>query len=121
MSYVKFEINRFDIVNSKIDKNIKIMLMSDMHNREISERIVKAISEEEPDYIIMSGDMINESIKYTKNFIKLLDKIDSDKIEVTYDYYKSVTPGQEAVFYYDDLLIGSGTIDEVYKDNKRIL
>ena len=73
MSHVKFEINRFDIVSSKIDKDIKIMLMSDMHNREISERIVKAISEEEPDYIIMSGDMINESIKYTKNFIKLLN------------------------------------------------
>ena len=28
---------------------------------------------------------------------------------------------KDSVFYYDDLLIGSGTIDEVYKDNKRIL
>lgn len=56
-----------------------------------------------------------------KDHIGIINKIDNDKIEVIYDYYKSVTPGQEAVFYYDDLLIGSGTIDEVYKDNKRIL
>ena len=38
-----------------------------------------------------------------------------------YDYYKAVTPGQEAVFYNDEgLMIGSGTIDEVYRDNIRI-
>ena len=39
----------------------------------------------------------------------------------TYDYYKAVTPGQEAVFYNKEgLMIGSGTIDEVYRDNIRI-
>ena len=44
-----------------------------------------------------------------------------DKIICTYDYYKAVTPGQEAVFYNKDgLLIASGTIDEVYRDDKRI-
>ena len=38
-----------------------------------------------------------------------------------YDYYKAVTPGQEAVFYNKEgLMIGSGTIDEVYRDNVRI-
>lgn len=40
---------------------------------------------------------------------------------VEYDYYKAVTTGQEAVFYNDEgLMIGSGTIDEVYRDNIRI-
>lgn len=44
-----------------------------------------------------------------------------DEIIVTYDYYKAVTTGQEAVFYNKDgLLIASGTIDEVYRDNERI-
>lgn len=100
MSHVKFEINRFDIVSSKIDKNIKIMLMSDMHNREISERIVKAISEEEPDYIIMSGDMINESIKDTENFIKLLDRIDSDKIYYTFGNHEDELSETDKEEYY---------------------
>ena len=44
-----------------------------------------------------------------------------DEIIVTYDYYKAVTTGQEAVFYNKDgLLIASGTIDEVYRDDVRI-
>ena len=46
---------------------------------------------------------------------------EDDTIVCTYDYYKAVTPGQEAVFYNKDgLMIGSGTIDEVYRDNARI-
>lgn len=45
----------------------------------------------------------------------------NDEIIVTYDYYKAVTPGQEAVFYNKDgIMIGSGTIDEVYRDEVRI-
>lgn len=43
------------------------------------------------------------------------------EIICSYDYYKAVTPGQEAVFYNKEgLMIGSGTIDEVYRDNVRI-
>ena len=44
-----------------------------------------------------------------------------DEIICEYDYYKAVTPGQEAVFYNSEgLMVGSGTIDEVYRDNVRI-
>ena len=45
----------------------------------------------------------------------------NEEIICEYDYYKAVTPGQEAVFYDENgLMIGSGTIDEVYRDNIRI-
>ena len=48
-------------------------------------------------------------------------KLEGDQIICEYDYYKAVTPGQEAVFYNDEgLMIGSGTIDEVYRDDIRI-
>lgn len=41
--------------------------------------------------------------------------LEKDRVEVIYDEpYKAVTPGQEAVFYDGEILIGSGTIDEVY-------
>ncbi len=33
---------------------------------------------------------------------------------------KSVTPGQEAVFYNGEVCLGGGVIDKVYKDNKEI-
>ena len=51
----------------------------------------------------------------------IINKISDDEIEVIYSYYKAVTAGQEAVFYNKDgLLIASGTIDEVYRDDVRI-
>lgn len=55
-----------------------------------------------------------------KDHPALIDKI-GDEIIATYAPYKAVTTGQEAVFYNKDgLLIASGTIDEVYKDDIRI-
>ena len=49
-----------------------------------------------------------------------IDKV-GDKIICTYSPYKAVTTGQEAVFYSKDgRLIASGTIDEVYMDDKRL-
>ena len=49
-----------------------------------------------------------------------IDKV-GDKIICTYTPYKAVTTGQEAVFYSKDgRLITSGTIDEVYMDDKRL-
>ena len=50
----------------------------------------------------------------------IINKV-GDEIICEYDYYKAVTPGQEAVFYNKEgLMIGSGTIDEVYRDDVRI-
>lgn len=47
--------------------------------------------------------------------------LEGDKIICTYSPYKAVTTGQEAVFYSKDgRLIASGTIDEVYLDDKRL-
>ena len=52
-----------------------------------------------------------------KVVIKWLDK---DKMEVRYEEKaKAVTPGQEAVFYDGERLLGGGTIDEVYMNEEK--
>ena len=45
--------------------------------------------------------------------------IGKDTLEVVYlDKSKAVTPGQAAVFYDGDVVLGGGTIDKVYMDDK---
>ena len=46
--------------------------------------------------------------------------IGEDKIEILYpDRFKAVTPGQAAVFYDGERLLGGATIDEVFMDNEK--
>jgi len=48
-----------------------------------------------------------------------LKKLDDNMIEVTYlDCARAVTPGQAAVFYDGDILIGGAVIDKVYMNDK---
>lgn len=45
-----------------------------------------------------------------------ITKITKEEIEVIYDEpYAAVTPGQAAVFYLDDVMIGGGIIDKTFK------
>lgn len=47
-----------------------------------------------------------------------IKKLDNDTFEVYYpNKAKAVTPGQAAVFYDGEVLMGGGTIDEVYMDD----
>lgn len=55
--------------------------------------------------------------KDIKAHVKVLDE---DHVEVTYEDTKAVTPGQAAVFYMDDICIGSAIIDEVYNGDKKL-
>ena len=66
---------------------------------------------------------VNVGVKFRyrqKDHPAVIDLVDG-KIICTYAPYKAVTTGQEAVFYASDgRLIASGTIDEVYFDERRI-
>ena len=70
------------------------------------------------------GDELDENKIYLAKFryrgvdneVKI-KKIEEDKFEVFYpNKAKAVTPGQAAVFYDGERLVGGGTIDEVYMD-----
>lgn len=84
------QINRYSIINNKIPNNfnnIKIVHISDIHyNTTIKEKelrqIIMKINKLKPDIVIISGDLLDNSVKYTtkdKNtLIKCLSKIDNN-------------------------------------------
>ena len=80
----KVDISFYDVENSKIDKNLKIMFLSDLHNRNMTSKLDSIIKEENPDIIICGGDMVNEKLKETANFFKLLDVLDNYKTYYTF-------------------------------------
>ena len=41
--------------------------------------------------------------------------LNNSEIELTYDNAKAVTPGQFCVLYKDDLCLGGGIIEKIYK------
>lgn len=46
--------------------------------------------------------------------------LNDDQVEITYDHVKSVTPGQAAVLYDEDICLGSAIIDDVYLGSKKL-
>ncbi len=60
--------------------------------------------------------------RYRQKDINAHVKILKDnKVEVTYDNTKAVTPGQAAVFYDGDICLGSAIIDEVYNGEEKLM
>lgn len=83
-SYVVINVSRYTINDKKIDKNMKIMLLSDLHNRDLKNKLEKIIYKERPDMIVLSGDMINEFQGEQENFIKLIPILEKYKTYYTF-------------------------------------
>ena len=71
----KLDISRYEIKDKKIDKNLKIVFLSDLHNTNIIKGVVEIINKEKPDFIVMGGDMVNESLSEIDNFIDLCNDL----------------------------------------------
>ena len=61
----KVSITRYTYTDSEIPSafdGCKIMMISDLHDADFSEDIVEHIKTEKPDYVVMTGDMVNLSL-----------------------------------------------------------
>ena len=89
-SKIKIDVSHFVIKNRKIDKNMKIMFLSDLHNRNIIPKLEKVLAKEMPDLIVLGGDMVNESIKETNNFFKLIELLNKYKTYYVFGNHEEV-------------------------------
>ena len=83
-SCIKIDITEYEIKDKKIDKDLKIMHLSDLHDRNITKRLEKIITKENPDLIILSGDMVNEYKGQQENFMSLVNILEKYKTYYTY-------------------------------------
>ena len=108
------------IVKKDAKKNILYVTRGDTQKYLMSNKcIVRKLNIINPNEVFPQE--VGVKFRYRQKDHPAMIDLKNNEIVCTYDYYKAVTPGQEAVFYNKDgLLIASGTIDEVYRDNVRI-
>ena len=57
------DVTKYKIKSNQIKKNYRIVLISDLHNKEFGEnniRLINKIKEQNPDFIVVAGDMIQK-------------------------------------------------------------
>ena len=75
---VSFEIVHYSIHSVKIGKNIRFLLLSDLHNGQHgfhNADIVEAVSLEKPDLILCAGDMVIARTDETEEAVRLLSSL----------------------------------------------
>ena len=88
--FIKIDISTYNIINSKIDKNIRIMFLSDLHNNNIYKKLNKILDSTKPDIIICGGDMINEGLNRIDNFMKIIPLFKNYKTFYTFGNHEEV-------------------------------
>ncbi len=106
-SYAKIDITKYYIKNNKIDKNIKILLLSDLHNRNIKDELNNIIKKSNPDIIILSGDMVENYPIDANNFINMLEIFDNYTTYYLYGNHEDVMLNKEK---YDKIIEKSNLI-----------
>ena len=105
--------DRSFVVSKDLDNNILYVCSGDENKYLYSNRaIIK-------DFNFLTDERITNcacKFRYRQQDILCTVKyLDNNMVEVSYDGAKAVTPGQFCVLYKDDMCLGGGIIDEVFK------
>lgn len=109
----------YEIESEKIDKEVRIIQLTDLHNRkfgENNEKLIKKVKSQNPDIITMTGDMINSD---TDNFDKLIYLI--EELNKVAPIYFSLGNHEIDNKYKDEIIkevenSGAIVLEESYKD-----
>ena len=74
-----------NIKTDKIQKDVKILLVSDIHTEHVTQnfhvkKIIKAIKEENPDFVIIAWDMMNKPNRGYIDYLKAFKSVDNTPI-----------------------------------------
>jgi len=105
----------YTITNNKIEHPFRIVLLADLHNSEFgknNERLVNKVLEQEPDIILIAGDLINQNEQDLSVALTLLSSLSDSSIPV-YVSYGNHEDSYEKIF--------SVNLRETYQDTGAIV
>ena len=85
ISNQKVVVTRYEFKSQKIPKSFygtKLMVISDLHDADFSEQIVEHIKNEKPDYVLMTGDMVQLPDHSIENTLKIAKEVTKMNIPI---------------------------------------
>lgn len=102
ISYNSLETEEYTISSDRINSEVKLALISDLHDHtfgEKNEELVQMLKEQEPDLILMAGDIINDISKDSHVAVELIEQV------------KDIAPVYYSLGNQEEDYIGRGTSD----------
>jgi predicted MPP superfamily phosphohydrolase len=65
-------VNQFSYDSEKIDTPVRIVILSDLHNHDFGEKLPEMVKDQNPDLILMAGDMIDHDKKDENQVFELV-------------------------------------------------
>lgn len=87
ISYKCLTVTDYKIKSDKIKETTKIVLISDLHNSQFgskNKRLVDKIQKQDPDLILMDGDMLNEDGKNAQTAVELISALKKQHQYITH-------------------------------------
>ncbi|MEG2740408.1 metallophosphoesterase [Clostridium sp.] len=81
ISYNNLTLNNYIINTKKLNDNIKIVILSDLHENvfgDNNEKLINKVKEQSPDIILVAGDMVNDNSKDSNVVINLMKELTKD-------------------------------------------
>lgn len=82
------KINEVSIESNKVKEDIKIIQISDLHDKRIGDDFIETIKNQNPDFIVLTGDLIDRrttDYSYVYSFIEKLSKFPIYSISGNHD------------------------------------
>lgn len=118
ISYYRVEVTDYEISSVKINSDVNIVMIADVHDRhcKVKDQIIDRIEQLEPDIILCAGDIIDNESEFDKGTIEFLSSL----LEIC-DVYMSL--GNHELEYTDTKQLiedikntGAKVLDKEYQD-----
>mgnify|MGYP000064532960 CR=1 FL=1 len=71
-------ISNYNIISPKIDKEVKIVHLSDLHDKQFgknNQNLINAVKQQNPHFIVFTGDLVDRKTKDVTNSVNTLSDL----------------------------------------------